>query len=214
MWLHGVDQQQATLTAPILQIQVAEPSVLRILDGSGQDVHNLPLISLYEEHVVHKVVAVLEHLAKFISIEYLENRSLSDGAFSVELRSEDEVKSGVGGNKADIDEGEKLVATCENNTDIPLYISALNLRPLREIKRVYPSRDRGTGEFVAPKRTQHGINFPGEISFKIRMSFPDRVGGVRVTGCLEIEDIFKFFLSRLDLHPSMPWSHRNYPTKF
>ncbi|KAL8724775.1 MAG: hypothetical protein Q9181_006679 [Wetmoreana brouardii] len=195
MWLQVVDQYQATLTAPTLQIRAAELSVFNILDGSGQDLQYLPSISLYDEHAVHKVVAVLEHLAKFSSIEGLENRSdksLLKGAFSVELRSEDEVKSSLGENRTDIEEGASLVATFKNNTDIPLNISVLNLRPLRAIKRVYPSRDRGDWKVVAPKRTQHGISNSGEISFKITMSFPDKIKAV---GCSKIEDILKIFVT-------------------
>ena len=195
VWLQVVDRQQATLTAPTLQIRVAELSMLNIQDGSGQDLHNLPPISLYDERAVHKVVALLEHLAQFTNVENLENcsdKSLMNGAFSVELRSEDEVKSSLGGNRAGIEEGAKLVATFKNNTDIPLYISVLNLRPLREIKRIYPSRDRGDWKFVAPKGTQHGISIPGEISFKLKMSFPD---SIKAAGCSEIEDIFKFFVT-------------------
>ncbi|KAI4173849.1 MAG: hypothetical protein LQ346_008327 [Caloplaca aetnensis] len=195
MWLQVIDQKQATLTAPTLHVRLADRDVINILDGSGQDLHSLPPISLHDMQAVHKVVTTLEHLAKFSIIERLENRSdksLEEGACSVELRSENTVKPGLGDNRADIEEGATLVATFRNNTDVPLNISVLNLRPLREIKRVYPSRDRGDWKSVAPKGIQHGIKSPGEISFKIKMSFPEKI---KATGCSTIEDIFKFFVT-------------------
>ncbi|KAL8696655.1 MAG: hypothetical protein Q9224_002685 [Gallowayella concinna] len=195
MWLQVVDQTQATLTAPTLHIRVTETDGITILDGSCQDLQNLPSISLHDKHVIYKTVAILEHLAIYSNIESLENRSdksLEKEAFSVELRSEDALKPGLTDNRVDIEEGATLVATFKNNIDLPLHFSVLNLRPLREIKRIYPSRDRGDWKVVAPKGMQDGINRPGEISFKIKMSFPDRI---KASGCTKIEDIFKFFVT-------------------
>ena len=194
MWLQSVDREEANLTLSILQLRITDLGMVKILNGSGYDFTNIPSISLDEERAIHNVVAVLEHLAKFLSIENLESPSsnaMVSESFSVDLRAENE--AGVNPRKGalEIEEGSKLVATFVNHTDKPLNLVVLNLRPLRQVERVYPPRTRGECKVIAPKGTQHGISHPGEISFKITMSFPDRVS----PDCSVIEDTFKFFVT-------------------
>ena len=195
MWLQVVEQSQATLTAPMLQVEVSERNIYAILDGSCQHIPNIPETSTSDEHAVRQVIGILEHLTKFASIENLRNlsnNSLLDSDFSIELKAEDDSGQSLVGNRLDLEEGARLLVTFRNNTNLPLNLTVLDLRPLREIKKIYPSSDRGDWKVVQPQSTQDDISFPGEVSFKVRMSIP---GSMKARGCSEIEDVFKFFIT-------------------
>ena len=149
---------------------------------------------MVDEDNISQTVVTLEHLAKFINIEDLKNHSdncLLNEDFSIELRAEGELGVNPVGNRLDI-EGVNLMVIFKNNTNIPLNLTVLDLRPLREIKRIYPPGDCGEWKVVQLKGIRHGISFLGEISFKIMMSTPD---SIKTMESLGIEDIFKFFVT-------------------
>jgi hypothetical protein len=199
MWLQVVEKAQANLTALMLQVEISGRNRYAILDGSGQYIPHLPQVSTSSEHAVRQVVETLEHLTKFASIENLgnlsnlSNNSLSDSDFSIELKAEDDLGQNlVLGNRLNLEEGSKLKVTFRNNTNMPLNFTVLNLRPLRGIKKIYPSIDRGDWKVVQPQSTQGDITFSGVVWFKVKMSIPDII---KAEECSEIEDIFKMFVT-------------------
>lgn len=144
---------------------------------------------------MNQVIAILEHLAKFACIENLENRAgnaLLASDFGVELNAVDDSGNSLAGNRLEIEHGANLLVIFRNNTDKPLNLTILNLRPLREISELYPSHDRGEWKVVKARKTEYGVDFSGEVSFAAKMSIPDIV---RTRGCSEIEDVFNFFFT-------------------
>lgn len=95
-------------------------------------------------------------------------------------------------NRLEIEHGANLLVIFRNNTDKPLNLAILNLRPLREILELYPSHDRGEGKVVKPRKTEYGVDFSGEVSFTVKMSISEIL---RTRGRSEIEDVFTFFVT-------------------
>lgn len=98
----------------------------------------------------------------------------------------------LAGNRLEIEHGANLLVIFRNNTDKPLNLAILNLRPLREILELYPSHDRGEWKVVKPRKTEYGVDFSGEVSFTVNISISDIL---RTRGCSEIEDVFNFFVT-------------------
>lgn len=199
MWLQVVEEAQANLTTPMLQVEISERNHYAILDGSGQYISHLPQVTTSSEHGLRQVLETLEHLTKFATVENLanlsnlSNNSLLDSDFSIELKAEDVLGQNlVQGNRLNLEEGSKLKVTFRNNTNMPLNFTVLNLRPLRGIKKIYPSIDRGDWKVVQPQSTQGDISFSGMVWFKVKMSIPDII---KAEECSEIEDIFKMFVT-------------------
>ena len=194
-WLRIVEQGKLVLTAPILQMRITEKDSISLLNGSGQEIQCLPSLTLEDEEAITQLVEILEHLAGFASIENLENHgdnSLLNGEFSVEFRSEQKAELSSKENRICVEEDSKVEVTFKNNTDLPLNLTVLNLRPLRQIKRIYPSRDRGSWKVVQPKMIHKDVKHLGKVSFKMKMSFPQEM---QSTDHTEIEDVFKFFVT-------------------
>ena len=196
IWLQLFDPSRAPLIAPTLRIRTTERDVFNILDGSGQVISNLPSMSLDGEHAVHQVIATLEHLAKFVSIESLENssnNSLVNGKeFSVEFQPESKMEPDIEGNKFSIEEGARVEVVFKNHTNMPLNLTVLNLRPLRQVKRILPGSDRGDWKVVQTKGRMDNIDYSGVTTFRPRMSIPSKI---KANGSSEIEDVFKFFVT-------------------
>ena len=194
-WLRIVKQGELALTATILQICIIDKDIISLLNGSGQEIQCQSSLTFEDEEAITQLVETLEHLAKFASMESLENRgdnSLLNGEFSVEFRSEEKAELSSKENRICVEEDSKVEVTFKNNTDLPLNLTVLNLRPLRQIKRNYPSRDRGSWKFVQPATVHKDIRHLGKVSFKMKMSFPDEMQSIDHK---EIKDVFKFFVT-------------------
>ncbi|KAI9682838.1 MAG: hypothetical protein M1822_006328 [Bathelium mastoideum] len=195
IWLQAVHDKENLLDSPTFRVELDEMDNYAIRNGSGQLLCDLPSISVSDKHAIDKVIAVLEHLGKFASIENLENRAdnaLTDADFSIELKPVGNTGNNVASDQAEVKHKQQLSVTFTNNTFQSLNLTILNLQPLRGISRLYPSRDRGEWKVILPEGLAAGVELPGKVSFAVKMSIPDQI---RAKGRSEVDDVLKFFVT-------------------
>lgn len=112
---------------------------------------------------------------------------LSGEDYNIELTPVDGTPRNIG-NTLIVQQGAKVAVTFSNYTRRPLYLTVLNLQPLRRIAKIYPSKDGGN--FREVNRKDH--HFKGTISFKMKMSIPETV---MAAGGTQSEDVLKFIVT-------------------
>jgi Caspase domain len=208
-WLELVDSIEIVSTLPSFQVSLTERKEYVILVGNAQEVQNLPIIVESDPDAARRVVYILEHLAKFASIEGLENERIgssiqyesrlntkskdmlsqnSDLEFSILFKSKDDPDKALIGNIFHTFDGKRITVTFKNHTVQPLYLIVLDMTPLRKVSQLYPSSDRGYYKTISPKDE----NFRGEVSFTVEMSIPDCLKKANQT---EVDDVLKFFIT-------------------
>ncbi|KAI9776675.1 MAG: hypothetical protein M1816_005153 [Peltula sp. TS41687] len=193
-WLREVAMDQAGFTLPSFGVCVTEENEYAILDGCGDRMLNLPTVSAASTHAVHQIVIILEHLAKFANIEGLESQSrdsLLVSDFSIELKANDPSKQ-LRVNKLQVKDGGKVSVIFKNHTDTTLNLTVFDMGPLRQVSKLYPSVDGGDWKAVLPKQVEYGIQFPGEISFTVKMTVPNSLKNKDQS---PVEDVLKFFVT-------------------
>jgi hypothetical protein len=199
VWLQRVDmdeaRDEATVALPCFQVRITEKNEYTILVGSYDQMPDLPAISTSSADALRQIVTILEHLAKFANIEGLDNQSsdcLLESDFSIELKAKDDPSKKLSGNRLQIEDEGKLLVIFKNYTDKPLNLTVFDMRPLRQVLKLYPSADRGDWKVVLPNQVKNGISFPGEISFTVKMTIPD---SLKAKGRSQVEDVLKFFVT-------------------
>jgi hypothetical protein len=185
----------ASIAVSSFGIDINEKGEYIILDRAHNQVANLPVVSAATTEAVHRVVTILEHLTMFANIEDLENLSgdsLLEPDFSIEMEVKNDPNKQLNGNRLQVNENGKVLVTFKNNTDRPLNLTVFDMGPLRGVSKLYPSADRGDWKVVLPKQSKDGIDFPGQISFPVKMTVPD---SIKDEGQSQIEDVLKFFVT-------------------
>ncbi|KAI9782886.1 MAG: hypothetical protein M1816_001667 [Peltula sp. TS41687] len=191
LWLREVDRDEAQVTLPSFQVSVTEENECAILDRCGERIPNLPTVSATSADAVHQIGVILEHLAKFANIEGLESQSsdtLLESDFRIEVKANDP-RTQLSGNRLQVEDGGKVSVIFRNDTDKSLSLTVLDMGPLRQVSKLYPAVDRGDWKVVP---SFGGIQFPGQISFKVKMTIPD---SLKAKSQSSVEDVLKFFVT-------------------
>jgi hypothetical protein len=205
-WLQTTNQIAVTAALPSFQAQSTTDGNFEILDAMSNPMPHVPTVPMASTNALHLILVILEHLVKFSNIEALGNQwcmnlrpgnnermtdihagDLSDKDFNIELTPVDGALNNIG-NTLVVQNGAKVAVKFSNHTEKPLYLTVLNLQPLRRIAKIYPSRDGGNSREI--NRKDH--NFKGNISFKMKMSVPETV---MAAGGTQSEDVLKFIVT-------------------
>jgi Caspase domain len=213
LWLEVAEDDEGVATAFSFYIDVSEDQKLTIHGGNYDTVPNLPAISYNDPRALQRIFVTLEHLAQFAYIEAVDHqwgssltdlnnkvlrKSLDDvysdpsGDFSICLTSKTDPEKRLHNNIFEATENEQLVIIFKNNTGQSLYLTILNMQPLRGVSKLIP-RDREYFEVVSkdyPFPAQRSST--GEKSFSIRMSIPENI---KAAGQKSVEDVLKFFVT-------------------
>jgi Caspase domain len=193
-WLREVDRDEALLALPYFQICITEENGYTLHDGHCDRIPNLPVVSAASADSMPQIVIILEHLAKFANIEGLESQSshsLLESDFSIEMKANDPSKQ-LSGNRLQVEHNGKLSVIFRNHTNKTLNLTVFDMGPLRQVSKLYPSMDRGDWKAVPPKQIKDDIDFPGQISFTVKMKVPN---SLNVQGQSQVEDVLKFFVT-------------------
>ncbi|KAI9663910.1 MAG: hypothetical protein M1821_007400 [Bathelium mastoideum] len=194
-------------TLPSFQVRKIGNEYSIFID-SIQKVQNLPAIIGSDQSAARQVVLVLEHLAKFASIENLGNEDPSFSTptqldhrvkaksiektqlseFSIHLSSANDTGKTLVGNTLSVTDGEKITVSFENQTTDSLYLTVFDMRPSRGVVKLWPSSDRGYYKEIPPS----SASFKGRISFKMQMSIPE---SLKKQGQSSVEDVLKFLIT-------------------
>lgn len=208
-WLELVDSIGIVSSLPSFQVRITDRREYAIFIGGTERVQNLPITADSDPDATKRVVLVLEHLAKFANIEGLKNEDISSliqfnpspetiskdtvsqscrSEFSVVLRSKDDANKQLVGNIFQAFDDERVTITFKNHTAQSLYLTVFDMKPLRQVSKLYPSSDRGYYKEIVPKSE----NFRGEVSFTIKMSIPN---SLKTGNQSHVDDILKFFIT-------------------
>jgi hypothetical protein len=208
-WLELVDSMEIISSLPSFQVRLTDRQEYAIFIAGTEEVQNLPIIADSDPDATQRVVLLLEHLAKFASIEALENEEMSSSIrhdsnletrskdipsqnsqpeFSILLSSEDDPNKLLMGNTFHALDGERITFTFKNHTVQSLYLTVLDMKPLRQVSKLYPSSDQGYYKEILPM----GEKFRGDISFTMEMSIPDCL---KTANQPQIDDVLKVFIT-------------------
>ena len=180
-------------------------------DGHQYNIHNvkedivpsIPHISSSNPHVGDQLLTILDHLAKYTFVRNLDNRcvnSLNSSDFIIRVRGQsDDLDPRHFDGSCIVPHDSKVDIEFQNFTRKVLYLTILNLTPLRKIKRLYP-RDKEC-QIVMPQDLQNilpkgtsDIVPPTAIRLQPRMTVPKRLIGQQ-QGSVSAEDLLKFIVS-------------------
>ncbi|KAI1386851.1 caspase domain-containing protein [Hypoxylon trugodes] len=181
-WVQTVPHDEPlSVDVPGIAIILNDRFEYEIVSVGTHESMNMPCVPSQDGDAISKVVSLLEHLAKFMLTESLENRGngvMAQNDFRIEL-------PGIGLSSAipctmKAKDQDIVPFVFHNNTAHYLYFTILNLRPLREITKI-------------PKDWEYKVVEPrSSLTTKIRMSVPKLIkdnGGSRAT------TIFKFIVT-------------------
>jgi hypothetical protein len=208
-WVELVDSIDVVPESlPSFQVRITTQGHYAIYLDSTDEIQNLPLMLVSDEQTDQILLSVLEHLAKFASIERIGNEEVGPlilphperhispkwvvrekeiGDFEICLESVSNAGKPAVESTFCVLDNEKVKIHVRNLTTRPLYLTVLDLRPLRAVSKLYPSSDRGYYKEIPPKSAR----FKGEIAFAMRMSIPE---SLKKKGQSEVDDVLKFFI--------------------
>ena len=202
LWLEGVLSDEPThLGVPYFSIAGSSDNKYEILDRDGNKYSNIPPIAQSEKGAELKVVMILEHLAKFLFVQALNNaqpQCLMESDYNIEAWAKDNPMNTMQKNFIEVGEGEAVQITFQNLSMGVLHLSILNLTPLRGIRRLYPKeRDYQTilphnARKILPKDMSSSISPPGRVRLAPKVKIPQRI---KDSGGSYAEDLLKFIIS-------------------
>ena len=168
--------------------------------------------------------AVFHHLAYtshepfFIFVQSLDNSQVSallESDFSIQVQATSDPANVLKGDFIQVEDGESVSVTFQNNTRGVLYFTVLNLMPLKQIKKLYPPQKEYQSALpwdaseVLPRDVPKDVKPSGTIRFSPRMTIPKRI---KDRGDVQADDILKFVVGTRPVcgTPSMklpdPWA--------
>lgn len=209
-WLVLVDANEALPESlPLFRLGLSPNKQYSITHFDDIEITNLPAIFRAADDAENQVLGLLEHLAKYANIEGIGNqqqslltgleskadpdhdhmvREVKPEDYTIEFELEDGSKVPSNGSTLYVKNGKKLRVRFKNFTSVSLYLTIMDLQPLRGVAKLYPSSDRGYYREIPPK----GTHFRGVTSFAVIMTIPDQL---KEQGILEAEDVLKFFVA-------------------
>jgi Caspase domain len=189
-WLQISDNQETAAFIPSFNIGINQSNEYEVVPDGYTRPLDMPSVAVGDRFAPVKIISVVEHMAKFASIEMLENPiaslMLEANDFSIDIQDLQHQNNLMHGNFLQVRDGGELRITFQNNSNRTIYCTILDLMPLGEISRLYPD-DR---EYVTvPSSSPH---FSGSESFEISMAIPDRV---KSKGQSQSDDVLKFFIT-------------------
>lgn len=161
-----------------------------ILDSSGKAVENIPAVPITDRESVQKAIGILEHIAKYKSIESLENcipTPSLERSFEVGFKNSAGTTLETSG-IIEISDGDKLKVVFQNTSERPLFFSLYDLNPLWQIKGVSQAGGGADSFVVQPKNDAEGHTGTKPVS--LRVGIPDEL-----KGCDHCLDVLKLFVT-------------------
>ena len=202
MYLRLLSHNTATsIDIPAYSISLTSDRLYDIRDSMGRKIRELSGNSCIPNRAEQDTTLLLEHLTKFGFIQHLSNRLtnvLPDSDFDIEVFEASAESEDFSEYHCTIQEGERLDIVFRNLTSQMLYITVLDLTPLKGVKRLYPPQNECQAVLpnftknVLPRSVTDQVTPPGSVRFKPRMRIPLQIK--RNCG-LQAIDVLKFIVS-------------------
>ena len=182
LWLQHLHlDEKAPVDIPCFSVDKLDNYQYTILDFKDETILNLPPLLSSTPYISDRIVTILEHLAKYTSVQSFDNRranDLTDSDFRIGVEAgADDLDLDKSGSSIIVPHDSSVYIEFHNLTEEALYITMLNLTPLRQIECLYA-----------------GIVPPGVLRVNVIMTVPARLREQKQSAC-SVEDIFKFIVS-------------------
>ncbi|KAL9609813.1 MAG: hypothetical protein Q9167_005440 [Letrouitia subvulpina] len=174
------------------QVTVNDHLEYKVLDSLGNPLINVPVISTHTAGSMAYVVRILEHIAKFKSIEILENRLLSswlETAFTVNIFDSQQQNLDASG-VVEVRANEVVNFTFRNHSRRPLYLTIYDLTPNWQIQGIFSSGGGPDYWVIQPEDTVK--NHTGQKNIPMKMVIPEEI---KQKGLTECDDVIKLFVT-------------------
>ncbi|KAL8908190.1 MAG: hypothetical protein Q9171_005543 [Xanthocarpia ochracea] len=177
LWLqHLLLDEKAPIDIPCFLVVELDSYQYTILDFKDEAIRNLPPLLSSTPYISHRIFTILEHLAKYTFVQILGNRranNLTDSDFHIDVEARaDDLHLDKSGSSIIVRYDSLVYIEFHNLMEEALYITILNLTPLRQIECLYA-----------------GIILPGVFRVNVIVTVPARLRQQKQSSS-GVEDIF------------------------
>ncbi|KAL9042649.1 MAG: hypothetical protein Q9214_003714 [Letrouitia sp. 1 TL-2023] len=174
------------------QVNMNDHLEYEVSDSLGNRLINVPVILAQTAGAMANVVRILEHVAKFKSIEILENRLMSswlETAFTVNIFDSQQQTLDASG-VLEVRANEVVNFTFRNLSHRPLYLTIYDLTPAWQIQGIFSSG--GGPDYWVIQPEDKAKNYTGQKNIPMRMVIPEEI---KQRGLTECDDVMKLFVT-------------------